>query len=167
MKKCDFIRDRLAEYAVGGLRGRVRARVEAHTRTCSECRAELRALERTGELLDAMDPQEAPAGTWEGVRERVTAPLAAQRRRETRGRPKLGWRPRWAWVMATAAVVLVLIVAVLLGPLGLGEPRLVVALEADEEMQATMEGHLSAVWAAPLSDVAALGLQMASVEENG
>ena len=161
MSECDFIRARLAEYAVGGLRGRVRARVEAHTRTCSECRAELRALERTGELLDAVGLQEAPAETWGGIQEKIARHPREERRREARG------RPRWAWVMATAAVVLVLAVAVLVGPLGLGEPRLVVALEADDEMQATMEGHLSAVWAAPLSDVAAVGLQMASVEENG
>ncbi len=158
MSKCDLIRDRLSEYAVGGLRGRMRARVEAHVGECAGCRAELKALERTGALLDSLETQDAPEGTWEAVRERVLA----------RPRERARVRPRWAWAMSTVAlVVVVAVAAVVMVPRPVERPVVVAAAAADEEMQMTMDDHLSTVWAAPLSDMAAVGLRMAALEENG
>jgi hypothetical protein len=52
-------------------------------------------------------------------------------------------------------------------PGGGGGPVVVTAAEADEEMQATMEGHMATTWAAPLADEAALGLRLASMEDDG
>jgi anti-sigma factor RsiW len=156
---CHKVRKRLAEYAVGGLRGRTRARIEEHVRDCAACKAELVALERTGGLLDSLSLEEAPAETWAAVQ------------REMRGteRVPVARRLRWAWGTAAGVVALAALVvgAFVLGPMGPGEPQLVVATEADEEMQATMEGHLSAVWAAPLSDEAAVGLRLAVLEDDG
>ena len=71
MAQCERAQTALADYVEGSLRGRARARVEAHLRDCADCRAEVAALERTGELLkDAraialiagwmVRPQEAP-----------------------------------------------------------------------------------------------------------
>ena len=157
MRECELMRDRLAEYAVGGLRGRMRKRVEAHVEACSDCRAELAALERTGVLLDSVGAQDAPAGTWEAVRQRI-----AERPRE-----RVRARPRWGWAMGAVALVLVVLAAFFVRPPGVQEPVVVTVVEADEEMQATMDGHLSAVWAAPLSDVAGVGLRMVALENGG
>ena len=157
MKECELIRDRLAEYAVGGLRGRMRKRVEAHVGACSDCRAELTALERTGVLLDSVGAQEAPAGTWEAVRLRIAE----------RPRARVRARMRWGWAMGAVALVALVLAVFLARPPAAQEPVVVIAVEADEEMQATMDGHLSAVWAAPLSDVAGVGLRMATLENGG
>ena len=156
---CHRVQRQLAEYAVGGLRARARARVEEHVRECAECRMELAALVRTGTLVDALSPEDAPAGTWAAVHSDIAA----------RKRVPVGQRLRWAWAMAAGAAALVALVvaAFVLWPLGLGEPQLVVAAEADQEMQATIEGHLSAVWAAPLSDEMAVGLRLAALEDDG
>jgi len=157
MKECELIRDRLAEYAVGGLRGRMRKRVEAHVGACSDCRAELTALERTGVLLDSVGAQEAPTETWEAVRLRISE----------RPRARVRARMRWGWAMGAVALVALVLAVFLARPPAAQEPVVVIAVEADEEMQATMDGHLSAVWAAPLSDVAGVGLRMATLENGG
>ena len=157
MRECRRVRGELAAYAVGGLSGRGRARVEGHLRGCGECRAELGALERTGALLERVGMEDAPAGTWEAVRREIAA------RQQQRA------RPRWAWGMAVGVMALMLVVfgGLILGPVRMGAPPVVVAAEADEELEATIEGHLSAVWAAPLADEAAIGLRMAALEDNG
>jgi len=161
MRECDRLRRKLAEYAVGRLRGRARARVADHVRVCGKCRAELAALERTGALLAAVRLEEAPGRTWEAVRRRM---LAGER---VGARPRL----RWGWGVAAGAVALVLVLlgVVVMGPRRAGPPPGpgAVMVEADEEMEATMQGHLSAVWAAPLADEAAVGLRLAAVEDDG
>lgn len=161
MKECDKVRGQLADYAVGALRGRRGSRVDAHLRACEACRKELAAVERTGELLNAIPSQEAPPETWMAIRQEIAA---GERVRVTPSR-------RWAWVAATgtAALLLVLLGMFLLTPTGPGAPPelVVVVAEADEEMEATMQGHLSAVWSAPLADEAAFGLRLASWENDG
>jgi hypothetical protein len=69
--------------------------------------------------------------------------------------------------MGAVALVVMVLAAFFVRPPAAQEPVVVVAAEADEEMQATMDGHLSAVWAAPLSDVAGVGLRMAAAENGG
>lgn len=157
MRECDRLKDMLGDLAVGALRGRARTRAEAHVRTCADCRAELAALERTGALLDRVLPESAPDATWEAVRQRLAARPPA--------RPRA--RLRWAWAAGVLALALVALALFLAQPPRVEQPVIVAAADADEEMQATMEGHLTAVWAAPLSDVAAAGLRMASVENDG
>lgn len=160
MKECDKVRGQLADYAVGALRGRRESWVEAHLRGCEACRKELVALERTAGLLNAVESQEAPPETWMAIRREIAA---GEQVRVTPPR-------RLAWVAATgvAALVLVLLGMFLLTPTGPGAPpELVVVAEADEEMEATMQGHLSAVWAAPLADEAAVGLRLAAWENDG
>lgn len=155
----DHVVDQLADYAVGAVRGRQKARVERHIAECADCRRELAALQRTGELLNAVSLEHAPPETWDAIRtkiddlQRTTAPA----------------RPRFAWGLAMG-VVAVLIVALgifLQRTTPVREPVLVVVAEADDEMQATIDGHLSTMWAAPLTDEAAVGLQLAQWENGG
>jgi anti-sigma factor RsiW len=159
MSERNHVKDQLAEYAVGGLSGRARARIEMHLRGCAECREELAALERTGELLAAVPLEDAPAGTWGAVRQRIAPRAQTPARRAPL---------RWAWgTVGVAALVVIMLGAFLLWPLGGGGPGLVIATEPDDELAATIEGHLPTVWAAPLADEAAVGLRLAAMEEGG
>ena len=155
----DHIVDRLADYAVGALRGRAKARVESHLAECAACRGELAALQRTGELLNSVALADAPAETWDAVRERV----GERRRALAPGRPRFAW----GLAMGVVAVLMVALGIFLQRPTPVGEPLLVIAVEADDEMQATIDGHLSTMWAAPLADEAAVGLRLAEWENNG
>ncbi len=159
MRECDRHRTRLAEYAVGALKRRARARVQQHLSGCAECRAELAALERTGALLASLGLREAPERAREGLRRALGAP------RHVTFRPQR----RWAWGAAVGAVALAAAVLAILffGPLSTTAPHAVVAAEPDEEIQATMQGHLSTVWSAPLADEAAVGLRLATLEGDG
>jgi anti-sigma factor RsiW len=156
MNERNHVTDDLAEYAVGALRGGAKARVEGHLRDCADCRKELAALERTGELLSSVTLEGAPAGTWQAVRGRIASRAPAPA------------RPRLAWALAAGAAALLVIVIGLtfvLGPVGDVEPYVIV--EPDDEMLVTIEGRLPATWAAPLADEAAIGLRFAYLEEDG
>ena len=155
----DHIVDRLADYAVGALRGRAKARVESHLAECAACRGELAALQRTGELLNSVALADAPAETWDAVRERV----GELRRAAAPARPRFAW----GLAMGLVAVLIVALGIFLQRPTPVGEPLLVVAVEADDEMQATIDGHHSTMWAAPLADEAAVGLRLAEWENGG
>ena len=159
MGKCDRIGRSLAEYAVGGLGRRARARVESHVEECPSCREELRALEHTGTLLEAVGLEAAP-DDWEMVRSQIKV-----RARKT-ARPVL----RTAWAAGVVAVGIALLVygGLVRGPQEQGlEPEPAAAMvEAENELRATMEDHLAAVWATPLADEAAVGLRLADLEEN-
>ena len=155
----DHIANQLSDYAVGALRGREKARVESHLAECAACRRELAALQRTGELLNAVSLEQAPPETWHAVRERI----GDLRRASAPARPRLAW----GLAMGLVAVLFVALGIFLQRPATVGEPLLVVAVEADDEMQATIEGHLSTMWAAPLADEAAVGLRLAQWENGG
>ncbi len=157
MSKCDQIKGLLADYAVGGLSRRARSRVEAHVETCASCREELRALERTGALLDAVGMEAAPED-WEHVQARILA------RTRKRTRPAL----RFAWAAAAAALLALLVYGgVVRLPGGqMIDPEAAAVAEAETELRSTMEDHLAAVWAAPLTDEAAIGLRLGALEED-
>lgn len=157
MSDCQWIK-RLSEYVVGGLKGRDQEYLKRHLGECTACRQELAALEQTGVLLNSVTLEQAPEGTWGAVRERIvrrTAPARA--------------RLRWALGAAMGAVALVLLVfgVLLLRPAETMRPLTVTTAEADQEMRATMEGHVSTTWAAPLADEAAMGLRLGSMEDDG
>ncbi len=156
MSERNHVIDHLAEYSVGALKGRAKARVEAHLRDCADCREELAALERTSQLLSAVPLEAAPRHTWEAVQRRIAdrAPAPA--------------RPRLAWAFAAGAAALLVIVlglTFLLGPVGDVGPEIIV--QPDDEMLVTIEGRLPTTWAAPLADEAAVGLRFAYLEEDG
>jgi len=159
MGECEHIRRRLADYAVGGLSRRARARVTAHVEACASCRAELRALEHTGALLQTVGMEAAP-DDWEMVRARIRA------RARKAARPVL--RLAWAAGMATVGLILLVYGGVLRSPQDSGlAPETAAVVEAETELRATMEDHLTAVWASPLADEASVGLRLAALEEEG
>jgi len=157
MSDCEQIRRQLADYCVGGLSRRGRARVAAHLRSCASCGAELKALERTGALLEAVGVEVAP-DDWELVRQQLAA--------QPRQRPRPAFRAAWGVGMAALGVVLLVLGGLVLEPAHqTGVKPAVVSVDA--EMRGTMENHLSAVWAAPLADEAAVGLGLAELDEDG
>jgi anti-sigma factor RsiW len=159
MGEHEHIKDELADYAVGGLSRRRRERVDRHLRECVECRRELSALERTGALLESVPLEDAPDRTWDAVRREV------YEQGLRRVRPGIQWAYRAAVGAVAAAVILIGVLV--LWPGLTGEHATLSAETAEHELQATMQGHLSAAWAAPLSDEAAMGLQLVSWEEDG
>lgn len=154
--RCDEVRRCLADHAVGGLGHRVRASVLHHLGTCASCRFELSALQRTGELVSGLGPRSAPSAVWDAIRFRIRA--------NERRRARRGWVERLA---APGLALIVLVVALsrfLPGP-QLG-PETMLPTQTDQDIQLTMEAHLTNVWSAPLSDPAAVGLHLESVEDD-
>lgn len=74
-RKCEKLRERLAEYADGTLAGRSRARVERHLATCQRCSAELADLRTVIQAVRAIGPEPASEALMERVR--ATAPQPA------------------------------------------------------------------------------------------
>jgi len=68
---CTQVRDSLADYSVGLLAGRRRLAVEQHLAICAACAAELRALQRTADLLELIPAETPPEGLWTGLSSRL------------------------------------------------------------------------------------------------
>jgi anti-sigma factor RsiW len=161
MATCERIQTQLATYALGGGGRRRRARLERHLAHCAGCRRELAALTRTGHLLSALPLTSAPAGTWEAV----LALLTQQPARVLRRAPLSLWRPRWRLALATVVLLVIGVGLLSLSPRARPTPqpeRSVVQVDAD--MQASVDGHLLAAHVSPLSDDAAIGLDLEAEE---
>lgn len=159
MAQCEWVRRALPDYVEGSLRGRARARAEAHLPHCAACRAEMAALERAGELLKESGVIPAPSRVWGSIHAEISRKGMAPAIR--------GLRALWRGAVAVAAVAAMLIVVWTVRPQEAPVPAPAVQQVAiDEEFQSTLEVHLSAVWVTPLADEAALGLQMAALGED-
>jgi hypothetical protein len=159
MVQCERDKKILADYTVGGLTGRQLTQVERHLANCADCRRELAALQHTGELLTPALLRPAPERVWEGISSRLTAKQLVTHRAH---------RPAFAAALAFVVLLLALTIT-LLRPSSITAPTPVPLAEsqAEEELKAVFAGHDSASWDAPLTDDAALGLTMASLEHNG
>ena len=167
MPKCERIRRELLLYAVDGLQGRARERVEEHIRHCSACRTELAALERTGALIGSAGPLSAPRETWPAI----SAAILARPRPHRRPAARTSWRAALGIVTVLALALAVVFVRPFQPSSPLPLPPAPVAVTVTAEMEAddddtpvTMESHLSAQWSTPLVDEAAVGLRMADLE---
>ena len=160
MAQCERAQTALADYVEGSLRGRARARVEAHLRDCADCRAEVAALERTGELLKDARAIPAPSRVWGSIEAEIAGKQSLPTIRSL--------RVLWRGAVVVAALATALIAGWMVRPqeAPIAAPTVQQA-EIDEEFQSTLEGHLSAIWVTPLADEAALGLQMADLGEEG
>jgi hypothetical protein len=98
-RRCEALREPIAELALGIASGEQRARVLEHAGSCQSCRRLLSELALVGdELLQLAPEHEPPAGFEVRVLERLAAP----RRRGLVGR--LGLRGRRAAALAAVAV---------------------------------------------------------------
>ena len=142
MSNCDQIKARLAEHAVGLLDGRERGDVERHLQACVACQRELRALQRTDALLNALPLEEPPPGLWDAVRQEIKTPARAPWWEMLR-LPRLAYAGLAAAIIAIAAVVFM-------------QQRPPAVKEMEEAN--FIERHEMLAWNDPLSDKAALGL---------
>jgi len=142
---CHNIRNKLAEYSLGGLKPRQRETIRAHLETCVTCARELAALERTAALLESVRLEEPPPEVGERVR--------------------AGIRPRSAWALyARRAATFAGVLAVLLVSLLLFRPA---SPPADFSADQMIRGHAAASWNDPLSNRTALGLDIGLLASRG
>ncbi|MGE3841163.1 MAG: anti-sigma factor [Vicinamibacterales bacterium] len=100
----DLLRDDLGLYALGVLDPEARAAVEGHLAMCETCRGELECLTPVVEALALTVPSLQPPAA---LRSRVlssVAPPQAPANQALSGTPSRA--PRWAWLVAAAAVAL-------------------------------------------------------------
>ncbi len=157
MVTCDRVRGQLADYAVGALGGRATGRVEHHLRACPGCRRELAALNRTADIVSQVGVEPAPEHVWQAVRAQLAPRPAAPQRR---------WPAARRWVLVAAAAALLLFGLLLLPTRRTSRPVVVPMAQADDEIQRTMQRHLTATESTPLADSAAIGLALGSWEDD-
>jgi anti-sigma factor RsiW len=78
--------------------------VEAHLRTCAECRGFAEELERSQAALRSLREEEAPAAALAEVRGRVLDQIVSRK-------PSWWFALRWRYALVPAAAVVVLVVA--------------------------------------------------------
>ncbi|MBM3957681.1 MAG: zf-HC2 domain-containing protein [Gemmatimonadetes bacterium] len=145
-KRCDGIRQRLADFDAGLLDERRAAEVTAHVVECEACGTELAALQGTAALLDATDPARPSHDLWPGVAEKL-APRSLGRQW---WRPLVIPRRRWLEVAVVAAIVIVL--ALILYPVNSGPPPGILPHAVDEDAALFAQWHAESSLASGLAD---------------
>jgi len=144
--RCEEVREILPEYTVGALKRRKARDVERHLEICPDCRRELAALKKIGEMIESVSLEKPPANIWDSI--------ALQIESESQEREAL-WR-RWLkpkFIPAWAAIALIgFAVWTYLGLIRSpqGETQQMIPLE--------LKQHAVAAWNSPFSDTAALAL---------
>ncbi len=98
---CDGLADVLADYLDGDAPDGVRTSVERHAGTCAECRQLLADLSAISANAAALPPLVPSRDLWEGVAERIAAPVLAVPLPATRVSRRAWLRP----ALAAAALV--------------------------------------------------------------
>lgn len=151
MKSCKDIQTQLADFAVGAIHERERTEIEHHLQACAACQQELSALQRTGTLLDATEPEEAPADLWQSIRRDIEAPKPEPARVPWWEALFPARWPRLAYAgLAATAVALVALIVTISQPVP----------TRDDETQDLLVRHSMLAWNDPLSDKAALGVML-------
>lgn len=148
--KCRMQKE-LASYQVGLLDPARAAAVEHHLRECPACRRELRALQRTADLLRPARQATPPAELW---------PLIRAQLRPRRSAPVF---PAWRPALAAALVVMVLVGVLVMTPLA---QHSTLPLAPAGETATFDQVQLAAAWDTPLADRTALGLAMLAVMDD-
>lgn len=145
---CREVRDKLAEYQLGGLAETERAALAGHLVGCAACRAELEALARLDDLLSPMTPLTAPTELWGGIEERLQ-PRRAQ---------WWQWAVQWPRPALAAAAMIMVALGLALGLRGHEQ-----VVPSETLTPAYQEQQIVAEWSSPLADDAALGVMFASL----
>lgn len=148
--RCEECRDKLARYGLGAAPAE-EAAVRAHLAECAQCRAQLEAYERLGELLAPVERVRPERDLWPGV---------AIRLQPRRASVFAHLAQRWQPTLAAAAVLLAVAVGAVLYR---NQPP---AVNPGSELLAAgyQEQQIVAEWSQPLADDAALGLMFASLD---
>ena len=141
----DDLTELLGPAALGLLTTPEQAELDAHLRTCADCRRELAELTATADRLAALDAESALAGS--GLSDRVLGAVARERRRATRLQ---------AVVAAAASVAVLLAGLVTAGALDRvpDVPLEPVAVQADAGVQARAD-LVAHTWGVEIKLVAA------------
>ena len=155
MKFCKDIQSQLADFAVGALEERERMEIKRHLQECPACQRELSALQRTRELLDALEPEEAPADLWQCIRRDIGTPKQEPARAAWWETLLPARWPRLAYAgLAATVVAMVVLIVTISQPLP----------TQDDEVQDFLVRHSMLAWNDPLSDKAALGVMLGRSE---
>ncbi len=155
MKSCKDIQTQLADFAVGALQEPERVEIERHLQTCAACQWELSALQRAGTLLDATEPEDAPANLWQSIRRDIEAPKPEPARVPWWEALFPARWPRLAYAgLAATAVAMVALIVTISQPVP----------TQDDETQDFLVHHSMLAWNDPLSDKAALGVMLGRSE---
>lgn len=145
--RCEEIKEILPEYSVGALKGRKARDVERHLEICPDCRRELAALRRVGEMVESLPLERPPADIWNSIAAQIEA--ESQTGKETLWRRLL--RPRLIPAWATLALI-GFITWIYLGLIRSPQQ------EAQPAIPLELKQHVVAAWNSPFSDTAALAL---------
>jgi predicted anti-sigma-YlaC factor YlaD len=99
--KCDDVRKLISEAPLGDPRA---SGVEAHIANCPDCAAELRAMRKTVQLVESVEPIEPPAGLWNCVRNAIGEPV------QPRSAPAR-WNAVWQTGIACVALAALILFA--------------------------------------------------------
>lgn len=104
MISCRKVKKWMVDYLEGTLSEKEKVLFDEHLSKCSRCAQEVEALVKTQKLVRLKATEEMPEGFW-------THYLPGLRRRlEEKPLPRLAWRPVPAVVLATATVLVLLVV---------------------------------------------------------
>ncbi len=145
--RCEEVREILPEYSVGALKRRKVRDVERHLEICPDCRRELAALRKVGEMVESLPLEKPPADIWDSIAVRIEA--------ESQARGEVLWRrwlkpkliPAWA-TLALMGLIAWIYLGLIRSPQQKTQP--VIPLE--------LKQHVVAAWDSPFSDTAALAL---------
>ncbi|HID57559.1 TPA: hypothetical protein EYP37_13570 [Candidatus Poribacteria bacterium] len=145
--RCEEAKRLLPEYSIGALRGRKARDVKRHIQICPDCRGELAALRKTGEMIENLPLERPPANIWDSIATQIEA--------ESQARAMSPWR-RWlkpTLIPAWAALALMGLIAwIYLGVIRSPQQ------EVQPLIPLELKQHVVAAWDSPFSDTAALAL---------
>lgn len=108
---CREWRDSLGAYALGQLADEERVGLDAHLEGCPDCRAELSELESVARIMPLAEPERfaAPPQPPPGLRKRIEATIAGERRASRKKKRRFGFALGGAAAAAAAAALAIFV----------------------------------------------------------
>lgn len=114
---CKHVQELLPLHVGGDLEAKRAQLVNAHTQTCAECNAAAEAYRSSRRLMQQFAPPQFSESVYAELRQNVLREISHQPNRVSLSELIAGlFQPRWTWVAATAVLILVLGLAILVGP---------------------------------------------------
>lgn len=106
--RCSQIQKLLSPYLDGDLPASRVSEVRTHLLTCSRCQETLRQLSALVTESQELASAAPSSDLWPSIQRRVLLPTSPERARSERPAPLTAWRPRIAWALVLASIVLTL-----------------------------------------------------------